>query len=190
MKSKTGELSVRADEIDLYGELATYAELSPEEQEAHAMEVLKADEVAPEAEPGVTPGPSFEWVNELPSPEVERRKPDMSPPVEPALQLKVEQVPARMGTGELLSAFASLTDGALTSSPVKSQMTSCPACGCESDPQDLFCVACGAFIDEPAALELPAETSRAMPSADLACPDCGEDITRDEIFCPSCGVVL
>ncbi len=190
MKSKTGELSVRADEIDLYGELATYAELPPEEQEAHTMEASKTDEVGPTAEAEAMPEPSFEWANELPSPEVECPEPDISSPVDSALQVKAEQVPARMGTGELLSAFASLTDGALTPNHIKSQMTACPACGCESDSQDLFCVACGAFIDEPAALELPAEPSRAMPSADLACPDCGENITQDEIFCPSCGVVL
>lgn len=197
MKSKTGELSVRTDEIDLYGELATYAQLSPEEQEARAMEMSKAEET----EPAATPEPSFERAHELSPPEVEcieSAPPDMSPGLSPdmgsatdsALQVKIEQVPARMGTGDLLSAFASFTDGALPPNSVRSQTSACPACGCESDSDDLFCVACGAFIDEPAALELPADPARAMPLADLACTDCGENITPDEIFCPSCGVVL
>lgn len=56
----------------------------------------------------------------------------------------------------------------------------CLACGAESGVDDLFCVTCGAFIDEvDSTLQL-----------NPACVECGQRIVTDEIFCPWCGAVL
>ena len=53
----------------------------------------------------------------------------------------------------------------------------CLACGAESDADDLFCLACGSFVDEG--------TSTA-PSAST-CRDCNQKMDPGEIFCPLCG---
>lgn len=56
----------------------------------------------------------------------------------------------------------------------------CLACGAESGVEDLFCMTCGAFIDEVDS------TLKLNPS----CTECGQRIVTDEIFCPWCGAVL
>ncbi len=56
----------------------------------------------------------------------------------------------------------------------------CPACGHESDEQDLICIQCGGFLD---ATEAPA-------NAQAVCEDCGEAVEADEVFCPECGAIL
>ncbi|HVF88840.1 MAG TPA: zinc ribbon domain-containing protein [Blastocatellia bacterium] len=215
MKSNTGELSVRnesraqgsgqVDEIDLYGDLADYSQLSPEEQEACSTEM--PEEL--KAEASVPLEPAFERAEEVSSQGIEYREPVPSPaargdlffepardsnspikiePIEP-LPDKTEPAPARMGTGELLSAFASFTDAPLTSRPAETRAGLCSACACELDSEDLFCVSCGAFHEEPPALEMPVETALAIPLTGLACADCGEVINPGEIFCPCCGAV-
>jgi len=215
MKSNTGELSVRNEssgqvsgqvgEIDLYGDLANYSQLSPEEQEACAREMSGPGET----ESSVPPEPSFELAGEVSSPLVEYHEPSPSPSTrgdlsfEPAgdsnppargetiecLPDRTEPAPVRMGTGELLSAFASFTDVPLTPSPAESQAGACSACGCELDSEDLFCVSCGAFHEEPPALEVPIETDLIIPLTGLACADCREVINPGEIICPCCGAV-
>ena len=56
----------------------------------------------------------------------------------------------------------------------------CLACGAESSADDLFCLACGVFIDEIAS-DLPSSPR---------CAECEEPIEADEIFCPMCGSVV
>jgi len=53
----------------------------------------------------------------------------------------------------------------------------CLACGAESSADDLFCMACGGFIDEIAT------TFPFNPT----CGECKQRIAADEIFCPWCG---
>jgi hypothetical protein len=55
----------------------------------------------------------------------------------------------------------------------------CATCGTESDGEDLFCAACGTFMDEATVNE----------PVGLACDDCGLIIATDELICPSCGLV-
>ena len=55
----------------------------------------------------------------------------------------------------------------------------CLACGAESDADDLFCITCGAFIEEIGSLPV-------KPT----CGECKQGIASDEIFCPWCGSVL
>jgi hypothetical protein len=56
----------------------------------------------------------------------------------------------------------------------------CLACGCESGAEDLFCLACGVFIDEDAS----------SFSSNPTCAECNQGIEAGEIFCPWCGSPL
>jgi hypothetical protein len=56
----------------------------------------------------------------------------------------------------------------------------CLGCGADAGVDDLFCMACGAFIDEIAS------TLRFNPT----CTECKQGITAGEIFCPWCGSPL
>ena len=200
MKSKTGELSLRNEtgdqgEIDLYGELEAYSHLSPEEQEAYSNKMSQADKT----DQAAPPEPFFDRINEVSAPDIEcpaslppaaeRADPFPGPVAEPASQAEIEPVPARMGTGDLLSAFASFTDAGLPANSAESRTVECSSCGCESDLRDMFCVACGAFLEEPSALELAVEPAHAAPLAGDVCADCREVLASGEIFCPSCGAV-
>lgn len=81
-----------------------------------------------------------------------------------------------------LSLSGLLYDPTLKSSSQVVTLIICPACGSEADSDDLFCVACGAFMDEKAA----DEASRDKAS-ELACDDCGLVGATGELICPSCG---
>lgn len=56
----------------------------------------------------------------------------------------------------------------------------CLSCGEASGADDLFCIACGGFIDEMGSKR------SFIPS----CGECGEGISADEIFCPWCGASI
>jgi RNA polymerase subunit RPABC4/transcription elongation factor Spt4 len=55
----------------------------------------------------------------------------------------------------------------------------CATCGSESDGEDLFCMGCGAFMDEGTVAE----------SDGPACDDCGLVVKTGDLICPSCGSV-
>jgi hypothetical protein len=59
----------------------------------------------------------------------------------------------------------------------------CPVCNSRSNPQDLFCIGCGSFLNEP---DTPDVEVIETPS----CSDCGAAVEPGEIFCPSCGSAL
>jgi hypothetical protein len=52
----------------------------------------------------------------------------------------------------------------------------CISCGAETGEEDLFCVACGGFVDE-------IHTSVVIPK----CAECKKEISSGEMFCPFCG---
>jgi len=52
----------------------------------------------------------------------------------------------------------------------------CISCGAETGEEDLFCVACGGFVDG-------IETSVVVPK----CTECKKEISSEEMFCPFCG---
>jgi hypothetical protein len=56
----------------------------------------------------------------------------------------------------------------------------CLACGAESGADDLFCLACGDFVDE---------VGSTLPSNRM-CGECKERIDTGEIFCPWCGSAM
>ncbi|HWC77461.1 MAG TPA: zinc ribbon domain-containing protein, partial [Blastocatellia bacterium] len=86
-----------------------------------------------------------------------------------------------------------MNDNFRTSGPLTGEMPSvtqsppaplaCPSCGSQSDAQDLFCIECGAFLNESDTLEVEVQ---GIP----ACVDCGAAVEPGEIFCPSCGCAL
>ena len=59
----------------------------------------------------------------------------------------------------------------------------CPVCNSRCSPQDLFCIGCGSFLNEP---DTPEVELVETPS----CSDCGASVEPGEIFCPSCGSSL
>lgn len=56
----------------------------------------------------------------------------------------------------------------------------CLACGAESGADDLFCLACGDFVDG---------VGSTLPSSRI-CGECKERIDAEEIFCPWCGSAM
>jgi hypothetical protein len=173
---RTGSLDLKADssdagEIDLYDELITFAEL-PEEQRRIAPHSQWALAEGREGggdrhahlEPRRTTGPI-----ELPtSAHVDDDSRSETSVASPG------RFPAFGNSGPL----GSLSKG----SHFKGAMTGgvCLACGAASGANDLFCITCGAFVDEVA---VP------IPSG-ATCVQCGLSISADDIFCPQCGAVL
>ncbi len=174
-------VSSAARELDLYDELISFAELSPEQQRrlvAHPENKL-AERAAepPKAEPvrthtpvkrveAETTGPLAEAVYDSEDSNAPSETSDVRP------ELSLELSPSRPLPG--LSFNPDLVAAAALSRNV------CLTCGAESTVDDLFCITCGAFIDEIAAT-LPINPT---------CGECGVGVAADEIFCPWCGEVL
>jgi Double zinc ribbon len=75
-------------------------------------------------------------------------------------------------TGPLGDIWSGATIRAATTS-------SCPACGLQSEADDLFCFECGEFLDCDTITRLAA-----------VCAECDSIIGNDDIFCPSCGSIV
>jgi uncharacterized membrane protein YvbJ len=60
-----------------------------------------------------------------------------------------------------------------------SSSVSCSACGNQSEADDLFCLACGEFLDKVEFDEITIE-----------CVECGSMLGNDDILCPSCGSLV
>ena len=56
----------------------------------------------------------------------------------------------------------------------------CTSCGNQSDKEDMFCIACGEFLDEA---EAPIKIA-------TICIECETIIGNEDIFCPSCGAIV
>ena len=56
----------------------------------------------------------------------------------------------------------------------------CIGCGAESGSEDLFCITCGAFVEEVGSKRPLNPTSA----------ECGLDTSSDEVFCPGCGAAV
>ena len=76
-----------------------------------------------------------------------------------------------------LSLSGLLFDPTLKAAPLVMTLAVCATCGSETDGEDLFCVACGSFLDESAEPDTPG----------LACDECGLIVTTGDLICPSCG---
>ncbi len=86
---------------------------------------------------------------------------------------------AFLATGDLLKALNAFSDDLLVSAVSESRGVKCPECGVRCDSEELFCMACGAFLNG-------FETG---PKASYTCDDCWTAIDPGEVFCPSCGAI-
>ena len=152
--------------------------------ESMEAEPLECDPLA-SLEPTATADPVFEF---LPASE---QVESVAAPVDataPAAIATTDSPAPTVETNDLFRASGPLSlsgllyDPTLKSSTQIVTLVSCPACGSEADGEDLFCVTCGAFIDEKAANEAGRdEASRSV------CDDCGLVGATGELICPACG---
>ena len=183
MEFNTGELvsdssnvqmsSVESGEMELYEELVTFIESSPEDrrQNPNSPPRKPGEDRAGESDRGsVEPAPPVEAIVTGPSAIRGAKAPGQSGELNPELPDLTR--PSGPLAGLILSAEFAFS-GALTRGV-------CLVCGAASGANDVFCVACGAFIDEAES------TVQAKPT----CVECGARIVADEIFCPGCGASL
>jgi len=85
-----------------------------------------------------------------------------------------EQTPAIRRVDAAPSDGADADDSASDETP-SAEAVACPSCGTGVDPDDNFCVACGADLTDDGAATLE------------ACPNCDTRVDADVSFCPSCG---
>ena len=219
-------------EIDLYGELTAFAELSPDEQRrlldrpkpssaehplpaqetsdlvptienvpselvlsgvlVPASDVLSPSEIVPAGE--LVPGtelvpadarltqtaPQSVTAEAVDSVEAEAVEPCSQPASGPEESTATVEPPeARADVFVRPSGpLGSLTKGFVFTGALSRGV--CIGCGAESGTDDLFCIACGVFIDE-------ISTTRPVR---LTCVECQQSISTDEIFCPWCGASL
>lgn len=156
-----------AGEIDLYAEVIAFAALSSEERlrllDRHTspepvlthstIEPVQSDTTVPAAESARDSDVSKAYV------EAGEVRPPLLDATRPSGPLSGFNLPPEI-----------VYTGALTRGV-------CLACGAESSADDLFCMACGGFIDEIAT------TFPFNPT----CGECKQRIAADEIFCPWCG---
>jgi hypothetical protein len=111
-------------EIELYGELLAFAVLSPDQQQAQS-DCLASSAISAGTSPAVE-----------------------SLPQSASLNAKEEEGEASAPSGPLhitgpLSAAYALPEG-----DASAATATCSACGSRSHAHDLFCIACGHFLDE------------------------------------------
>ena len=202
-------------EIDLYGELTAFAELSPDEQRrlldrpkprsdensppaqgtsdlvpvgdvvpsneiVPASDLVPTTEFVPREESLTQTAPESVTTEAIDSVEAEAVQP--SPESGSGLEdptASVEPPGVRADVFVRPSGpLGSITKGFVFTGALSRGV--CIGCGAESGTDDLFCIACGVFIDE-------ISTTRPVR---LTCVECQQSISTDEIFCPWCGASL
>lgn len=173
-----------ADEINLYDELLTFSEMSPEERCLKTCDIHQAQPV------DQTDRLERGSISTQPlTPDRSRIEPQQTQPLihdhaevyaghaaqaraesEPEIQQKTEFGDSGP-FGALDSQFQ--YNGSLSGG-------TCLGCGAESGAEDLFCITCGAFVDL-------ADSPRVSKPV---CAECGFDRSADEIFCPECGSLV
>ena len=184
-------------EIDLYGELTAFAELSPDEQRRlldrpkpssdensppaqGTSDLVPTTEFVPREESLTQTAPESVTTEAIDSVEAEAVQP--SPESGSGLEgptASVEPPGVRADVFVRPSGpLGSITKGFVFTGALSRGV--CIGCGAESGTDDLFCIACGVFIDE-------ISTTRPVR---LTCVECQQSISTDEIFCPWCGASL
>jgi len=180
-------------ELNLYFDLLAFSELSPEEQLADR-ERLKDASSNQVLETGIDfPG----FVDAAALEPMAESKPvsESLPAVEQVAMIEPDEAPLQVQTAEPPAAPVEMKDIFRASGPLNLSgflfdpaskaaaqvmtLAVCVTCGSESDGEDLFCAACGTFMDE----------KRGNDPVGLACDDCGLIVATDELICPSCGTV-
>jgi len=149
-----------AQEVNLYDELVTFSDLSPEERRRRAEESAR------------------ELAQRLISTRLESATPDEQ--IEPAPRT-LEDTPVTTDSSPCFGKSGPL--GNLNPEfPFTGSLSAgiCLGCGAESESEDLFCASCGTFVDEVG-------TKR---SSNSKCAECGMVSSANELFCSGCGAVL
>lgn len=177
-------VAAAADEINLYDELLTFSEMSPEERGLKASDtnqpqpVDETDRVESGSIPTqpltqdrsrIEPQQTQPLIHDHVEMHVGHETPDH---VESELEIQQKTEFGDSGPfGALDSQFQ--YNGSLSGG-------TCLGCGAESGAEDLFCITCGAFVD---VADSPAASKP-------VCAECGLDSSADEIFCPECGSLV
>jgi len=177
-------MATAADEINLYEELLTFSEMSPEERGLKANDITRpqpVDETDRLERGSIATRPLTQ--------DRSRIEPQQTQPLiqdhagmdashsarahaesEPEIQQKTEFGDSGP-FGALDSQFQ--YNGSLSGG-------TCLGCGAESGAEDLFCITCGAFV----------EVAESPPASKPVCAECGLESSADEIFCPECGSLV
>ena len=161
--------------------------------------ILRAEDILPEEdEPETEPEPELkaELIPEpgpalraelIPEPEPELSAvpiPELIPKPQPASR-PPESQGRKVKMDDQLKVSGPLVDLGIPATKSDSGLIVCPACNSRSNPQDLFCIGCGSFLNDPDTPDVDVEVVE-TPS----CSDCGASVEPGEIFCPSCGSAL
>jgi len=185
-------LSGDIDEIDLYPDLCRFMDLSPARVGQRHQPDSKKPHLAkpPKHEFGSTPTHASAVELELtkdrralellnPHASQEKSSPESSSHVVTAQTIHLDG----MSPLEVLESLAFEDQGTFSAVDIGADRLLsqgvCLACGAESEPEDLFCITCGTFLDGVA-------TGPTNPT----CAECGQRNIADEIFCPWCGSSL
>jgi hypothetical protein len=173
-------------EIDLYTDLTAFNSLSREQQEAEVDRLGRMPAPTSSSSRVVVaapPAPAVPLIVDSPGSVILRAEDLLA-------EEDFESEPPRV---EDQGKKVEMNDNFRTSGPLTHEMPSatqhnpglvaCSSCGSESDAQDLFCIECGAFLNQSDAAEVEVQGSP-------ACTDCGAIVEPGEIFCPSCGCAL
>ncbi|MGA9772757.1 MAG: zinc ribbon domain-containing protein [Blastocatellia bacterium] len=193
MKFKTSDPNLHKEsnapdlsgDLNLYDDLLTFTELSPEEQTAQLSrqssfeipEVYQQPEFVPDEEhtthtavalPPQTNNPFFFEAAKDSAVDAIVKEPACEPPPQNKdASADIQMVDILRVTGPLADSSASHDLSSV-----------CGDCGSLADSEDVFCITCGGPLEE---------VERAAPPS---CSDCGLTIVSDEIFCPSCGSAM
>ncbi|HMG35016.1 MAG TPA: zinc ribbon domain-containing protein [Blastocatellia bacterium] len=169
-------------ELDLFEELNVYSGLTPEERERRdrlAYASASSKQPAPD-KAQVSDDSGFEVV------EMSKTRPLVQRPIQKPAP-RPEQVARH--SAQLAPQTPAQPPQNRSSQPTPQASSApgpqCPGCGQTNSEGDLFCEACGTFLDE--ALSVGAEVE---PIVESMCTDCGSPVEKEEIFCPSCGSVM
>ena len=143
--------------------------------------ILRAEDILPEEdEPEFEPGP--EPQDELVAELIPEPVPELIPEPQPVVR-PPESIGRKVKMDDQLKVSGPLVDLGIPAKTADSGLIVCPVCSSSSNPQDLFCVGCGSFLNETDAPDVEL-------IGILACTDCNAAVEPGEIFCPSCGSSL
>ncbi|HSB08023.1 MAG TPA: zinc ribbon domain-containing protein [Blastocatellia bacterium] len=167
-------------EIDLYGELLAFSDLSPDERRSQA-ETSHEQITAQHAEH--TAIEDFEQ----PPPIARESEGDANQEASEseAHGSNSQETDAPVAGSGTTSGKSTPVDKMSLESTYTGALSAgvCISCGAESEAQDLFCATCGVFVEE-------VETRRPSNPKCPKCAECGSVASADEVFCPGCGAVL
>ena len=177
-------VAAAADEINLYDELVTFSEMSPEERGFKSSDIGQLQPVDETARPDRGSIPTQPLTQDRSRIEPQQTQPLIHDHVEMDAG---HDTPDHVESGPEIQQKTEFGDsgpfGALdTQFQYNGSLSggTCLGCGAESGAEDLFCITCGAFVD----------VADSPPASKPVCAECGLGSSVDEIFCPECGSLV